>query len=327
MDISGVRNYLEADMLRVRELIESSLRSNIALLNDTNKSILSHGGKMIRPMMAILIARACSSGHITEDTLRFAATAELLHNATLLHDDVADDSSSRRGAPTVMSLLGGRASVLLGDYWLVQAVDKILQADDHKNEVIRLFANTLKDLAEGEMLQLEKASSGDTEESDYYRIIYNKTASLFEAASVSAAISVGASEEKRLAAKNYAVNIGIAFQIRDDIFDYQEGNSTGKPAGLDISEQKITLPLLGAIHAAPEQESAAVRKKIVAIQDNPGFQQEIIDFVNQYNGLGYAGKKLKEFVGKAIISLEAFPEGTDKEYLKALANYVAIREL
>lgn len=326
MDIKDIRKYLETEIQSVEEMIESSLKSDIPLLDITNKSILSHRGKMMRPIMAILIAKVCSSGRITEDTLRFAVASELLHNATLLHDDVADDSYSRRGVPTVMSILGGRVSVLLGDYWLVKAVDRILQSDCNKSEVIMLFANTLKNLAEGEMLQLDKASSCDTEESDYYRIIYNKTASLFEAAAVSAAISVKADEEKIKAAKDYAVNIGMAFQIRDDIFDYEIGNDSGKPTGIDIKEQKITLPLLGALYSANEQESKAVRRKVLGVHEHPEYQQEIIQFVFRYKGIDYAVKKLEEFLGKAIKAIEAFPDGEYKEYLTILANYVGIRE-
>lgn len=327
MDISNIRQYLSDDMQKVEELIEASLQSDISLLNATNRSILSHGGKKIRPIMALLIAKACSGGHVKDDTLRFAAASELLHNATLLHDDVADDSPNRRGMPTVMSILGGRASVLLGDYWLVKAVDRILQADLNGNEIIRLFAKTLRDLAEGEMLQLEKAKECDADEADYYRIIHSKTASLFEAACISAAISVGASEEKIRAAKSYATNIGIAFQIKDDIFDYQADAAIGKPVGIDLREQKITLPLLGALYSAPKEEELEIRKKLKEIQKYPANLDEIVAFVNKYGGTAYAEKKLNEFVDKAVIALRALPESKDKEYLKMLADFVAVRKI
>ena len=214
MDIKAVQEYLGKDWLAVRERINSALLSDIALLNSTNESILSHSGKQMRPMLALLIARACSAGQVSDSTISFAAASELLHNATLLHDDVADGSMKRRGVPTIMSLMGPSVSVLVGDYWLVKAMDLIMDADEGNGSgVMRIFSKTLKDLAAGEMLQLQKAQNGDTDENDYLRIIYNKTASLFEAACVSAAISVDACPEYEQAAKSYAVALGLAFQI------------------------------------------------------------------------------------------------------------------
>ena len=220
MDIKAVQEYLGKDWIAVKERINSALCSDIALLNSTNESILSHSGKQMRPMLGLLIARACSVDQVCDSTISFAAASELLHNATLLHDDVADGSVKRRGAPTIMSLMGPSVSVLVGDYWLVKAMDLIIDADGDSC-VMKIFSKTLKDLAEGEMLQLQKAQKGDTDENDYLRIIYSKTASLFEAASVSAAISVGASEAYVQAARDYAVSLGIAFQIQDDILDVE----------------------------------------------------------------------------------------------------------
>ena len=247
MDYKGIKEYLKQDLEGVNALMGKSLSSDIALLDKTNKSVLAHSGKQIRPVLCLLAARACSGGFVTEDTLLYASAVELLHNATLLHDDVADDSPMRRGVPTVMSLLGGRASVLLGDYWLVKGMENILASANSSAKVIRIFAATLSDLAEGELLQLQKADTGDTLEQDYYKIIYNKTSSLFVAAATSGAMSVGASEEKMKAVRTYAKCLGQAFQIKDDIFDYLDNQQTGKPAGLDLKERKITLPLLGAL--------------------------------------------------------------------------------
>ena len=203
MDIKSIREYLGRDWTAVQERISSSLRSDIPLLNTTNDSILSNSGKQMRPALSLLIARACScGGNVSEATVRYAAASELLHNATLLHDDVADDSDQRRGVPTIMSLMGPSVSVLVGDYWLVKAMELILGPSESDHRVIKIFSKTLSDLAEGEMLQLQKAQKGDTDENDYLRIIYNKTASLFEAACVSAAISVEACPEYEKAAKD-----------------------------------------------------------------------------------------------------------------------------
>ena len=171
MDIKTVKEHIGADWIAVTERIASTLQSDIELLNSTNESILSHSGKQLRPLLAVLFARACASGTISEATVRYAASAELLHNATLLHDDVADDSDQRRGVPTIRSLMGPSVSVLVGDYWLVKAMELILGDGDSDTRVIRIFSKTLSDLAEGEMLQLQKAQSGDTDETDYLKII------------------------------------------------------------------------------------------------------------------------------------------------------------
>lgn len=328
MDIKSIREYLglEKDWEAVQNRISSALQSDIELLNATNGSILSHSGKQMRPLLALLVARACAEGCSASDaTIRYAAASELLHNATLLHDDVADESEQRRGVPTIMSLMGPSVSVLLGDYWLVKAVELVLEDPDGDMRVIRLFSKTLSDLAEGEMLQLQKAQSGDTDEEDYLRIIYNKTASLFEAACVSAAISVNASAEYEKAAKEYAVALGLAFQIKDDILDYAGTDSVGKPLGVDILEQKITMPLLGAFANVSSDEEARVRKMIRDIVDRPEYRDEIVTFVKTCGGLEYAVNQLNKYVDKAVEALSVLPDSKEKEMLVELAHFTARR--
>lgn len=327
MTLDVIKTFLGSDWTRTEDLIRSSLGSDIDLLNKTNQAILSHSGKQLRPLLALLVARACAGGAVSEDSIRFAAASELLHNATLLHDDVADSSPKRRGVPTVMSLLGGRASVLIGDYWLVKAVSNILAGSPDHIEVVRIFAQTLNFLAEGEMLQLQKAESGDTDEADYLRIIYSKTASLFETAAVSAAISVGAPAAMRAAARDYAVNLGLAFQVKDDIFDYSGSSSIGKPVGIDLDEQKITLPLLGALARADAATAAAVRDKIVHIHENEAYKAEIADFVRENGGIEYATVRLGDYVRRAVQALEIFPESPEKHYLVQIAEFTADRNV
>lgn len=324
MDIKSVREYLGKDWEAVVEKIETSLMSDIDLLNSTNSSILSNSGKQLRPLLALLIARACSGHRISEATLRYAAAAELLHNATLLHDDVADNSYQRRGVPTIMSLMGPSVSVLVGDYWLVKAMELILGSSEGDHQVIKIFSKTLSDLAEGEMLQLQKAQSGDTSEDDYLRIIYSKTASLFEAACVSAAISIDASEECLKAAKDYAVALGIAFQIKDDILDYSGTESVGKPLGVDILEQKITMPLLGAIANAPAEEGR-IRGLVKGIVDHPENRDGIVAFVKDNAGLEYAVQQLDKYVAQAVDALSVLPLSKERELLEELAYFTAKR--
>lgn len=326
MTLDEIKDFLGQDWKDTDALIRSSLESDISLLNATNKAILDHSGKQLRPIVSLLVARACGGGRVNADSVRYAAAAELLHNATLLHDDVADSSCERRGAPTVMAILGGPASVLLGDFWLVKALENILASSANCNEVIRIFAGTLSSLAEGEMLQLQKASSGDTVEEDYYRIIYSKTASLFEAAFVSAAISVNAPADWIEAVRDYAVSLGIAFQIKDDIFDYSDGKKIGKPVGIDLEEQKITLPLLGALAAASPERAKQIRGMVLDILEHPEYKEEIVGFVKEGKGIEYAVSRLEDYVSKAVDALTVLPDSKEKDYLVKIAGFTAYRD-
>lgn len=325
MDASGVVRFLGEDWTSVVGLMQDALRSDISLLNRTNEAVLANGGKMLRPMLSLLTARACG-GRANEASLRYAAAVELLHNATLFHDDVADASSERRGAPTVASLLGNTASVLLGDFWLVKAMEQILLTGELGNSVIRVFAKTLSDLAEGEMLQLEKAKLCDTSREDYFRIIYSKTASLFEAACVSAAISVGASDEVVSAVRGYGVNLGLAFQIKDDIMDYASGDAIGKPVGVDLMEQKITMPLLGALETVDDELNRTVRKMVRDIHAAPGTCADVRRFVEENDGIARAQEVLDDLIDKAKSAVSPLPESEEKRILEQLAEYTAYRD-
>jgi len=337
MNIESVRDYLGSDWTAVQELMTGVLQSDIALLNATNGAIVAHGGKQLRPMLSLLVSRACLRSADTyvpgqklsplpEVSKRYAAASELLHNATLLHDDVADDSDMRRGNPTVRSLLGPSASVLVGDFWLVRAIRLILGDSDSgcDSRVVRIFSRTLSCLAEGEMLQLQKAQTVDTDYEDYLRIIYSKTASLFEAAAVTAAISVNASGVCREAVRDYAVSLGYAFQIKDDILDYCGTDSVGKPLGVDVLEQKITLPLLGAIASAPEHE-AEVRGWVKDVTECPENRERIVSFVAENHGVEFAEEKLEGFVGKSIEAISLLAPSKEREMLADLARFTAMR--
>lgn len=331
MEISEVREYLGDDWKAVQDLLGSALHSGIELLDTTNENLLAHSGKQLRPLLSLLVSRAClkSAGvseKLTEVSWRYAAAAELLHNATLLHDDVADGSDLRRGVPTVRAMLGPQVSVLVGDFWLVRAVSLILgdNDSDYNPRVVKLFSQTLSSLAEGEMLQLQKAMSADTDYGDYLRIIYCKTASLFEVSALTAAMSVSASRKLEDAARDYAVKLGYAFQIKDDILDYSGTASVGKPLGVDVREQKITLPLLGAMANCPEK-AGRVREMVKKIPNHGEFADEIISFVKENGGVEYAAEKLNMFVDEAIGALDAFGDCREKELLKELALFTAKR--
>lgn len=321
MNREEVIKMLGADWSRYEALVGEGLRSDNDLLNRLNSSILSNSGKQLRPMLSLLIGRIC--GGVNDDTLHCAAATEMLHNATLIHDDVADESSLRRGRPTLSALIGPSSAVLVGDFWLSRAVGMII-GTGHQDQVILLMARTLSDLAEGEMLQLQKASSADTTEEDYMRIVYCKTASLFESACLSAAICADAPQELVDAAGRYARATGIAFQIRDDIFDYWDEANIGKPVGIDLKEQKITMPMLGALRNV--SDPGRYRDMVRQIPDRPGYCDELHRFVLDNGGVEYATGRLDVFINEALEALELFPPSEEREVLAMLARYNAIRK-
>lgn len=324
MDIQALYTFLRPQLDRVEARITASLRSDIALLDGINRRLREHPGKMLRPMLALLVADAC--GGVTEDTVRFAAAAELLHNATLLHDDVVDGAVERRGVPTAAKLLGGGPAVLIGDYWLVNCMQEVLDASQEPERVLRIFARTLHHLTEGELLQMEKAGKGDTTQADYLRIIYGKTASLFEATATAAAISARASEEQVKAMGQFARLLGTAFQIKDDILDYSKSAALGKPVGLDLKEQKITQPLLCAMEAVPAAEAAQWRARVAQVAEHPEVIGIIVDFVHAQDGVAKAGAVMDGFIAEAIRCLDVLPERPSRQYLSALAQFVGDRK-
>lgn len=327
MNIDEIKEYVRVDWDAVQCRMQSTLHSDINLLNQTNQTILSHSGKQLRPLLALIFARAASDyEELPEATIRYAVAAELLHNATLLHDDVADGSDQRRGVPTIRSLMGPSVSVLLGDYWLVKALDLILTDYETDVQVLKIFSNTLGSLSEGEMLQLQKAQTIDTVEEDYLRIIYCKTASLFEAACLSAAYSVNASEEVLEAARRYSYSLGLAFQIKDDILDYEGTDSVGKPLGVDILEQKITMPLLGALSRSDEQIQSHIRGLVRDIVGHPEHRDEIVSFVRSNGGIEYAVEKLNQYVHDAVSALKPLRDSKEKRFLEELAYFTAKRD-
>ena len=240
---------------------------------------------------------------------------------TLFHDDVVDKSTLRRGKPTLSSMVGPSAAVLIGDFWLSRAVNLLIDTR-HQSEAIVQFSNALSRLAEGEMLQMQKVADNDTDEEAYLQIIYCKTASLFESACRLGAVSVDAAPGQIDAAGNFGAALGRAFQIRDDIFDYQKGE-IGKPVGIDLKEQKITLPLLGAMRRAGQGDS--IRAMVHDIPDHPEYCDKLHAFVLDNGGIEYASARLDDFIDEAISALDAFPASPEKDMLAELARYNAVR--
>lgn len=315
-----VQRFLGQSWTDFQRCFAESLQTDIPLLGKVNRFILEHGGKKLRPTFTLLTAQALV-GACDERVVSCAAASELLHTATLLHDDVADEATVRRGAPTVMALYAPSTAVLVGDFWLSRAMDLIIDHPDKR--VLHAFSKCLGDLARGEMLQLERAEKGDTTEEDYRRIIYCKTTSLFEAAMVSAACSVGAGETETEIFRTYARHIGQAFQMMDDILDYSPELSIGKPTGQDIMEKKITLPLLCLFRKAPASVERSLRRRMK--KPDAALVEEIFSLVRQYDALSEAHDVLEEEIRQAVDVLAPIPASEAKNYLIKLAGQMAVR--
>ena len=314
-----IQQFLGRSWTDFQDLFAASLQSEIPLLREANRFLLEHGGKKLRPTLTLLIAKALG-GPCNERVLRCAAASELLHTATLMHDDVADDAPVRRGVPTVMALYSPTTAVLIGDFWLSRAMNLIIDHPDKR--VLHIFSKCLGDLAEGEMLQLQRAAKLDLTEDDYRKVIYCKTTSLFEAAVVSSAYSVEAAEPQVAACRAYAYHLGQAFQMRDDILDYSPELSSGKPTGQDILEKKITLPLFGLFARAPKSVTRALRSRMR--KPDASLANDAIALVRQYDGLGYARERLSAELKAAVEALAPLPESEARDYLEKLAGKLAV---
>lgn len=313
------------------QAIRAALANDNRLLTKLNEYIIDTAGKQLRPVLCLLSAQAC--GEVSQMSYECAAVCEIIHTATLLHDDVADNADLRRGLPTVKAAFSPAASVLTGDYWLAQGM--YLLINKCNTEILGHFTKALHDLSVGEIIQMEKAEELDTTREDYYKIIECKTASLFIAAVKSGAISAGAPQEYVDAISNYAFHLGLAFQMRDDIFDYSPKMDTGKLAGADLKERKITLPLLCAMEASPE-EGEQIRKLINGIENTVTKGEEITEsdaqiisevtsFINANDGISKAQEILEHHIAIAVDSIATLPQSVAKERLVQLAEYVGKR--
>ena len=331
MKLDAVKQELGKDWDGYNCALKGALAHNNRLLTKINDYIIDTAGKQLRPVLCLLSAQAC--GQVSQMSYECAAVCEIIHTATLLHDDVADNGDVRRGVPTVKAFFSPAASVLTGDYWLAKGLYTLIEKCD--SEILVLFTKALHDLSVGEIIQMDKADGLDTTIEDYKKIIECKTASLFIAAVKSGAISAGAENRNVEAVAQYAYHLGMAFQMRDDIFDYSPKMDTGKLAGADLKERKITLPLLCAMEAAPHKEGE-IRQLLQKIENNIAANGEITasekdvigqitSFVNEQNGIEKAQAVLEEQISKAIEAIAILPESTAKERLVQLAEYVGKR--
>jgi len=314
---NSIKNYLAEDWTAFEQQFKSSLVSSVPLMQKINDYLLEHKGKQLRPILAFLSAKALT-GVVNENVIRCATSSEILHMATLLHDDVADNSELRRGNPTVMSLYSPTTAVLVGDFWLSKAIEEIFNYCEKRT--LALFSKCLQDLAEGEIFQLSKIANLDMSFDDYRHIIFCKTASLFRTAILSGAYSVGAPESDCEIMDEYANHLGLAFQMMDDIMDYDVENKTGKPVYQDIAEHKITLPLLCAFEEATQDVISKVKSYMIAEQT-----KEVATFVNDYHGIERSYEILKQEVELAKSAVSKLADSQAKVFLISIADSMVSR--
>ncbi len=323
MDINKIKEDIGEEWGEFERVLKETLVSSSDLLNTINSYLVENNGKQVRPLLSILAARALGKPYRL--TISCAVVSEMIHTATLLHDDVADDSKYRRGTETVQSRFNPAASVLTGDYWLAKALSLIV--NDKDMGVMSYFTKAVQELAEGEIFQMQKASSLDTTEEDYYKIIGQKTSSLFVAAVESAVFTMNPGKEVVDSMGRFAYHLGLAFQIKDDIFDYAPQMDTGKPAGGDIMESKFTLPLIAAVKRAESSEREEMLKAVKdAYPEDNTLALKAYKLVEKYEGKIIAQRALEEHCSIAIESLDVLPDNIYKSHLISLTKYMGSRE-
>jgi octaprenyl-diphosphate synthase len=311
---------VDADLAAFRRHFREAMRSPVGLLDRVTQFVLRRKGKEIRPTLVLLSARLC--GGAGERTLRAATLVELLHTATLVHDDVVDEAERRRGVFSINALWKNKVAVLFGDYLLSRGLLLALDHGDH--DFLHLVSDAVRRMSEGELLQIEKARRLDIDEATYYRIIGDKTGSLIAACMACGAASAGADDATVARLKEAGERLGLAFQIRDDLFDYG-GTDVGKPLGLDLQERKLTLPLIAALDRASPEEGRAVLRTIRSRRRRVGAVASIHRFVERHDGIAYARDAMEAHAAAAAATFASFPPSEARDALVGLTLYIVAR--
>jgi len=313
---------IEDELSKFHELFKHSLKSKVTLLELITKYILKQKGKKIRPILVLLSSDLC--GGISERSYRGATLVELLHTATLVHDDVVDNAETRRNFPSINAVWKNKIAVLMGDYLLARGL--MLAVDGNDFDFLRVITNTVKRMSEGELLQISKTRKLDIDEETYFRIISDKTASLLSTCCEIGARASTDDENKITAMKEFGENLGIAFQIRDDILDFiGTKNIFGKSLGADIKEKKITLPLIYALKNAPKDESIKIIN-LLKSKERKTKVDVVIKFVKMYEGIEYSEKVALEYSKTALSKLEQFQTSESRLSLESLVSFVVERK-
>jgi len=320
--LSRIKRPVEKEMAEFEAYFSKTMRSEIPLLNIILNYILRRKGKQMRPLLVFLTAKL--NGVISESTFVAATFIELLHTASLVHDDVVDDAHERRGALSINALWNSKIAVLVGDYMLSKGM--LISVEKNRFDMLEIVSEAVKSMSEGELLQLQKARKLNINEEDYFKIISRKTAALVSACTACGARSATDDTEAIRLMKDFGENIGIAFQIRDDLLDYEGTGLTGKTVGNDIKEKKITLPLIHAL----EQSANSKKRHILGIVKNRKKTKtdinEVISFVSDNGGMEYAGFKMNQYRDNALAILDSYPDSDVKDSLKEFVYFTTSRK-
>ena len=322
--VEQIKQPILNEMEFFEQKFKASMISNVPLLNRITHYIVKRKGKQMRPMFVFLVAKMVSNGDFKERTYRGASVIELIHTATLVHDDVVDDSNRRRGFFSLNALWKNKIAVLVGDFLLSKGL--LLSIDNDDFDILKHISVAVREMSEGELLQIEKARQLDITEEVYFDIIRKKTATLIAACTAIGATSVDADKNEIEKMRKFGELIGIAFQIKDDLFDYSEAK-IGKPTGIDIKEQKMTLPLIYTLNHCSKKERKWLINSVKNHNRDKKRVKEVIAFVKQNNGIDYTVKKMKEYQQTALRILDDYPESPYKDSLITMVNYVIEREI
>jgi|TARA_B110000305_G_scaffold177565_1_gene196587 octaprenyl-diphosphate synthase len=319
--IEEIVQPVKAEMSTFETYFKSALESNVPLLDKVTKYIVKRKGKQMRPLFVFLTCRLF--GESNDTTFHAASLVELLHTATLVHDDVVDDANERRGFFSVNALWKNKIAVLVGDYMLSKIL--LLSIEKGNIDLLEVVARSVKEMSEGELLQMEKARSLDITEDVYFEVIKKKTASLISTCCEAGAISAGATEHREKM-RVFGEKVGLAFQIKDDVFDYGTPDKIGKPTGIDIREQKMTLPLIYTMDNCPPKIQTELKNIVKNHNENSAKVKRATDLVIEYGGIVYAYKKMNEYAQEALLILSELPDSEAKYSLQGLVKYTMNRE-
>ena len=320
--LAEIRKPVEKEMAEFESFFNKTFKSDVPLLKIILNFIFRRKGKQMRPLLVFLSARL--NGEVNESTCVAATLIELLHTASLVHDDVVDDASQRRGALSVNALWNSKIAVLTGDYML--ATGLLVSLEKNRYDMLEIVSEAVKSMSEGELLQLQKAHKLNINETDYIKIIQSKTAALISACTACGTASVTNDAEVIQIMKEMGENIGIAFQIRDDILDYEGNNLTGKIKGNDIKERKITLPLIYALEKSPLAKRTHILHIVRKKKKTKPEIEEVIKFVRDNGGIEYSALKMNQYRDKALAILDSYPESEIKTSLKNFVLYTTSRD-
>lgn len=321
-ELSSIQSIISEELKIFDKQFSRDMKTNIPLLNIVTNYLIRRKGKQIRPLLVFLSAKLL--GNINNSTYTAASLIELLHTATLIHDDVVDESYERRGFFSINALWKSKIAVLLGDFLLAKGL--LIAVENKEYEILEIVSNAVREMSEGELLQIQKSRKLNITEDEYFEIIRKKTATLISSCTACGARSVTLDAVKISKMKDFGIALGMAFQIKDDLFDYEKSSITGKPVGNDIQEKKLTLPLIASFYLAPANEKKSVIKLINTKSNKRKTFNTVYNFVHKYKGVEYSREKLANYHDEALKILFSFEKSEIRDSLELLVNYVVNRK-